>query len=49
MDIKFSNLVYYMDYNNLEEAYIVARNEKLSIFRDVFRMSGIWAYPGIQR
>lgn len=48
MNIKFSNLVY-MDYNKLEEAYIVTRNEKLSIFRDVFRMSGIWACPGIQR
>lgn len=42
-----SNLVYF-DYNNLDEAYQIPQKEKLVIYRDVMRASGIWAYPGIQ-
>ena len=42
-----TNLVY-LDYNNLDEAYQIPQKEKLVIYRDVMRASGIWAYPGIQ-
>lgn len=44
----FFNLVY-LDYKTLEEAHQVKQEEKLVIFRDLTRVSGIWAYPGIQR
>lgn len=42
-----TNLVYF-DYNNLEEAYQIPQKEKLVIYRDMMRASGIWSYPGIQ-
>ncbi len=42
-----TNLVYF-DYNNLDEAYQIPQKEKLVIYRDMMRASGIWAYPGIQ-
>lgn len=42
-----TNLVYF-DYNNLDEAYQIPEKEKLVIYRDMMRASGIWAYPGIQ-
>lgn len=48
MNLLISNLVY-MDFKNEEEAMKVDTNEKLVIYRDLFRVSGIWAYPGIQR
>mgnify|MGYP003594042501 FL=1 len=33
----------------MDEAMTVSQNELLVIYRDLFRVSGIWAYPGIQR
>lgn len=42
-----TNLVYF-DYNNMDEAYQIPQKEKLVIYRDMMRASGIWAYPGIQ-
>lgn len=44
---KINNLVYF-DYNSFEEAYNVPQKEKLVIYRDMMRASGMWAYPGIQ-
>lgn len=44
---KINNLVYF-DYNSLEEAYNIPQKEKLVIYRDMMRASGMWAYPGIQ-
>lgn len=48
INLLISNLVY-MDYKNEKDAVKVDTNEKLVIYRDLFRVSGIWAYPGIQR
>ena len=45
---EYSNLVY-MDYKSMDEAMNVGETEMLVIYRDLFRVSGIWAYPGIQR
>ncbi len=39
----------YLDYKTIEEAMNVSSKEKLVIFRDLGRASGLWAYPGIQR
>lgn len=43
-----SNLVYF-DYDKEEKAYEIPQKERLVIYRDMMRASGIWAYPGIQR
>jgi tetratricopeptide (TPR) repeat protein len=45
---KFTNMVY-LDYPSLAEAQKVPNDEKLVIYRDLFRTSGIWQYPGLQR
>ncbi|WP_297598767.1 ElyC/SanA/YdcF family protein [uncultured Cetobacterium sp.] len=48
LNIKYTNLVQ-LDYPTLEEAQVVSDAEKLVIYRDLIRTSGIWAYPGIQQ
>ncbi|HJO94673.1 MAG TPA: ElyC/SanA/YdcF family protein [Victivallales bacterium] len=48
LKLNYTNLVY-MDYPSLKQAYKVTKEEKLVIFRDLLRTSGIWAYPGIQQ
>jgi hypothetical protein len=47
-DRNFTNMVY-LDYPTLAEAQKVPNDEKLVIYRDLFRTSGIWQYPGLQR
>ncbi|MEY2195053.1 ElyC/SanA/YdcF family protein [Neobacillus sp. BF23-41] len=47
-DRNFTNMVY-LDYPSLAEAQKVPNDEKLVIYRDLFRTSGIWQYPGLQR
>ncbi|WP_232699861.1 YdcF family protein [Brevibacillus daliensis] len=47
-DRKFTNMVF-LDYKSLEEAHQVPNEEKMVIYRDLLRTSGIWAYPGLQR
>ncbi|WP_028775441.1 YdcF family protein [Shimazuella kribbensis] len=44
----FTNVVY-LDYPTVEEAQKVIKDEKLVIYRDLFRVSGIWQYPKLQR
>ncbi len=44
----FTNAVY-LDYKSLEEAQQVSKDEKLVIYRDLLRTSGIWQYPELQR
>ncbi|RAP30365.1 YdcF family protein [Brevibacillus laterosporus] len=44
----FTNMVY-MDYPSVDKAKQVTKDEKLGIYRDLLRTSGIWAYPGYQR
>ncbi|RHW43332.1 YdcF family protein [Neobacillus notoginsengisoli] len=44
----FTNMVY-LDYPTIEEAHKVTNDEILVIYRDLFRASGIWQYPGMQR
>ncbi|WML49042.1 ElyC/SanA/YdcF family protein [Neobacillus sp. PS3-34] len=44
----FTNMVY-LDFPSLAEAQKVPNDEKLVIYRDLFRTSGIWQYPGLQR
>jgi tetratricopeptide (TPR) repeat protein len=39
----------YLDYKSIEEAQQVTNDEKLVIYRDLLRTSGIWQYPGLQR
>lgn len=48
LNSKISSLVY-LDYKAMGEAMTVSQNELLVIYRDLFRVSDIWAYPGIQR
>jgi tetratricopeptide (TPR) repeat protein len=45
---KFTNVVY-LDYPTIEEAHKVTKDEMLVIYLDLFRVSGIWQYPGLQR
>jgi uncharacterized SAM-binding protein YcdF (DUF218 family) len=47
-DLSYENLDY-MDFSSEKQSVKVSRNEILATVRDVFRASGIWAYPGIQR
>ncbi|MEG0134725.1 MAG: ElyC/SanA/YdcF family protein [Cetobacterium sp.] len=48
LNINYSNLVY-LDYETINEAQKISEAEKLVIYRDLIRTSGIWAYPGIQQ
>ncbi|MBC2850138.1 YdcF family protein [Cetobacterium sp. 8H] len=48
LKLKYTNLVH-LDYPTLKEAQKVSEAEKLVIYRDLIRTSGIWAYPGIQQ
>lgn len=48
MNIKLSNLVY-LDSSSLEEAKKPNPNEKIFIYRDGIRSTGIWLFPGLQR
>ena len=48
METTVENFVY-LDYKSIEEAMAVTSKERLVIFRDLGRTSGIWAYPGIQK
>ena len=48
METTVENFVY-LDYKSIEEAMAVTAKERLVIFRDSGRASGIWAYPGIQK
>lgn len=48
LKVKYHNLVY-LDYPSLTEAQKVSDAEKLVVYRDLIRVSGIWAYPGIQQ
>ena len=38
-----------LDAPSLEEAAIVSPDERLVVYRDLIRVSGIWAYPGLQQ
>jgi vancomycin permeability regulator SanA len=38
-----------LDAPSLEEAAKVSQDERLVIYRDLMRVSGLWAYPGIQQ
>lgn len=38
-----------LDAPSLEEAAKVSKDEKMVIYRDLMRVSGLWAYPGIQQ
>jgi tetratricopeptide (TPR) repeat protein len=38
-----------LDAPSVEEAAKVSQDERLVIYRDVMRVSGLWAYPGIQQ
>ncbi|WP_026580800.1 YdcF family protein [Bacillus sp. J33] len=44
----FTNVVY-LDYPSIEEAHEVSKDEIFVICRDLFRTSGIWQYPDLQR
>lgn len=48
METTVENFVY-LDYKSIEEAMAVTAKERLVIFRDLGRASGIWAYPEIQK
>lgn len=48
LDVNFTNNVY-LDYDSLEDAQIVSSTEELVVYRDLMRVSGLWAYPGIQQ
>ena len=48
METTVENFVY-LDYKSIEEAMAVTAKERLVIFRDLGRDSGICAYPGIQK
>jgi tetratricopeptide (TPR) repeat protein len=47
-DRNFTNSVY-LDYPSVEEAQKVSKDEIFVIYRDLFRSSGIWQYPQLQR
>jgi tetratricopeptide (TPR) repeat protein len=44
----FTNMVY-LDYPSMEEAQRVTKEERMVIYRDLLRTSGIWQYPEMQR
>lgn len=43
-----TNMVY-LDYPTIEEAHKVTKDEKMVVYRDLLRTSGIWQYPELQR
>lgn len=45
---EWDNFVY-LDYKSLDEAHQVTDAERIVIYRDFLRASGIWAYPGWQQ
>lgn len=49
LDLKSIDNLVYLDYPSMADAYKISQNEKLVIYRDMMRASGIWAFPGIQR
>lgn len=38
-----------LDFDSMEEAAKVSDSEKLVIYRDLMRVAGIWAFPGLQQ
>jgi len=38
-----------LDAPSVEEAAKVSPDERLVIYRDLMRVSGLWAYPGLQQ
>ena len=38
-----------LDFANLDEAAKLTKDERLVVYRDLVRVSGIWAYPGLQQ
>jgi uncharacterized SAM-binding protein YcdF (DUF218 family) len=38
-----------LDFPTLEQAAQVSREERLVVYRDLMRVSGLWAYPGLQQ
>ncbi|HEX6012861.1 MAG TPA: hypothetical protein VFY87_13900 [Geminicoccaceae bacterium] len=38
-----------LDLPSFEEAARVSPDERLVVYRDLMRVSGIWAYPGLQQ
>ena len=48
LDLQFESLVD-LDYPSLEEAQKISEQERVVIYRDLMRASGIWAFPGIQQ
>ncbi len=47
LTIHFNNLVA-MDFDSSHQAMQVSADEKLVIYRDMLRASGLWAYPGMK-
>lgn len=45
--IRFTHAAY-LDYPSLEEANRISLEERWVLYRDLFRVSGIWQYPGLQ-
>ncbi|MDF2687213.1 MAG: hypothetical protein K0Q80_178, partial [Microvirga sp.] len=38
-----------LDAPSVEEAAKVSKDERMVVYRDLMRVSGLWAYPGIQQ
>ncbi|MDJ1158600.1 YdcF family protein [Chelatococcus sp. SYSU_G07232] len=38
-----------LDFPSVEEAARVTKDERLVVYRDLMRVSGLWAYPGLQQ
>lgn len=38
-----------LDFDSIEDASNVSDSEKLVVYRDMLRVSGIWAFPGLQQ
>jgi hypothetical protein len=48
LDLQWDSLVE-LDYPSVEEAQKVSEQERVVVYRDLMRTSGIWAFPGIQQ
>ncbi|WP_367846837.1 ElyC/SanA/YdcF family protein [Rhodoferax sp. WC2427] len=48
LDLHFDSLVE-LDYPRLEDAEKITAAERVVVYRDLMRTSGIWAFPGIQQ
>lgn len=48
LDLQYDSLVE-LDYPSIEEAQKVSEQERVVVYRDLMRTSGIWAFPGIQQ